>query len=131
MSSKEAAFAASGATDAPPTWPTTTPSYSVRMQARQCTTTDGVNFVAAGVKSDERLYLFNVGTQGQFVDGFYQSGFQHPKPEEAEWGKLTLPFESFNRTHKGFVRGAACVARAQVVSTRVFGIGGRCLSTNT
>ena len=90
-----------------------------------------MNFVAAGVKSDERLYLFNVGTQGQFVDGFYQSGFQHPKPEEAEWGKLTLPFESFNRTHKGFVRGAACVARAQVVSTRVFGIGGRCLSTNT
>ena len=69
----------------------------------------------AGVKSDRRLYLFNVGTEGQFVDGLYQSGFQKPQSDGNEWGKLTLPFASFQTSYEGFVRVHAfqCMHRAR------------------
>jgi hypothetical protein len=48
--------------------------------------------------------MVNMGTEGQIVDALYQSAFQCPPTAACSWGKLTLPFSKFSRTHEGFVR---------------------------
>ena len=66
------------------------------------------------VRSDERLYLFNVGSTATWVDGLYQSAFQRPAgTAESEWGQLTLPFDKFTQTHQGFM-----LAQQNMMDTR-------------